>query len=131
MATSGSDVRKLVGCSLTDDELSVYISVADRLVERELPGKGLSEATMGDIALFLAGHFYVVGAEGGGVTGTSIGAASESYRSFMGDGFMSTRFGQMACALDTSGVLKSMSAAAGTEFIFKHVAPSYTTARGG
>jgi hypothetical protein len=72
---------------------------------------GLDTDVLAYIALYSAGHFYVLSVEGGGITYARVGMSEERYKSFGYEtyGFMTTRFGQMACAYDSSGTLIALS----------------------
>lgn len=91
----------------TDDVLNVYIGMATRTVAQLLADK-FSDEILSDIALQLAGHYWVLSRERGGMKFSKIGQSEESYQGVGNKtvvGFLSTRFGQAACALDTTGTL--------------------------
>jgi uridylate kinase len=111
MPVSQTDLRRLTGTTKTDDELSLFCEMGQFSVDEFLSTTDLTDIVKGKIALYLAGHFYVLSVEGGGITYSKSGQAEEKYKSFGYDtiGFAVTRFGQMACSLDTSNVLMDMS----------------------
>lgn len=110
MPVTGQQLRELTGSIREDSELSLFLQQAQLIVDEELP-IGASAARLNSIALYLAGHFYVLSIESGGITYARAGQSEERYKSFGYDsyGFMTTRFGQMACTLDTTGTLTAMS----------------------
>jgi hypothetical protein len=86
------------------------IPVAATLVTENLAGEGLSEATLRSIELYLAAHFTTLAWEKGPLAAVQIGEATERYHDIYKAGFSSTRFGQQALLLDTTGILSDMSA---------------------
>lgn len=71
----------------------------------------LSTAKKSLLELLIAAHFTVLAVEKGGLVRSVMGDAAETYREIHArqNGFYSTRFGQQAIALDSSGVLASVS----------------------
>lgn len=105
----------------TDDKLGVYAGMATNTVTQFLGGQ-LNDTILNDIALQLAGHFWILSRERGGIKFMKIGQSEESYQGVGNKtlvGFQTTRFGQMACALDTTGVLASASQPGATVLAFK------------
>jgi hypothetical protein len=86
--------------------------LATTLVDEQLMSLGASAATLKNIELLLAGHFVLVTVENGPLAKKSIDVASEGYHDVYKAGFLSTRFGQQAVALDMSGTLAEMSSRA-------------------
>lgn len=124
-----SKLRVLVQAkrSDTDDNLQIYIGMATNTVTQFLAGK-LADSVLNDIALQLAGHYWVLSRERGGVKFMKIGQAEESYQGVGNKtlvGFMTTRFGITACALDTTGALARASKPDSSTMDFK----SYSAAR--
>jgi len=98
-------------CAIPGD-LSGYLESAQVLVSEQLQGKGLTDATLDQITIYLAAHFAVIGLARGGLRSKKIGDAAESYRT-PGDkdvGFKATAFGQQALIFDTTGTLSSLGA---------------------
>lgn len=96
----------------TTSDTTPYITIADLIVTENLSASGLSAARLKEIERLLAAHFAVISLERGGISTEKVGESSESY--FRGSninmmGLRSTRFGQQAMVLDTSGVLSKMS----------------------
>lgn len=85
------------------------IAVATTLVDDNLLGKGLSTAALTNIELYLAGHFALLSTENGPLAKKAIESAQEGYHNVYKGGFLSTRFGQTACVMDTTGTLSEMS----------------------
>ena len=105
-----TDVRELM--LLPEMELSdiePHLQVAQLIVAEDLASSGLSTERKEKITLFLAAHFAVLALEVGGLTRKDVGESAESYRAVAtGDrGYMMTRYGQQAMALDTTGTLTS------------------------
>lgn len=109
--TTATELRKLVDAEVADDVLTQFCTAADTITATSLSGAGVPSDLLTLIALYLAGHFYVISVEMGGLTYARAGQAEERYKTFGYDshGFMATRFGQQACALDVSGTLLTMS----------------------
>lgn len=132
--TTVTELRKLVDAEVSDDVLSQFCTTADTIVSTTLADAGVPSDLLTIIALYLAGHFYVVTVELGGITYAKAGQSEERYKTFGYDsqGFMATRFGQQACALDVSGTLIAMSKKDKVKFDVesftgKQVYDSYTT----
>ena len=94
----------------TDKSYTVHIDTATLLVDEELVGSGLSEARLKQIETYLAAHFATLAIERGGIVRTTAGESAESYQTIKSSlqGFNSTRFGQQAIALDSTGVLVAL-----------------------
>lgn len=101
-----TDVRAYVDVPSAVDT-SVYINAAVAVVTDKLTGKGLSESILTQIEIFLAAHFATLAVERGGLKKETAGDSSQSYQTISEKfkGFTSTRFGQQAITLDTSGTL--------------------------
>lgn len=105
-----ADVRALV--EIDDDVLTLpFITSASAVMSEYLSDTEMSETMLTQIEIFLAAHFAVLAAEKGGLRQESVGGIIESYQAgaTLFQGFSSTRFGQTAMALDTSGALTRMS----------------------
>lgn len=109
MAVSEDDVRLLFKTSnllsnYNTQDIEVFINDAELLVSEDLSGKGLTSDRLDLITKFLAAHFIVVSAESGGLRRSRVGDADDSYVVPEAKaGLSSTRFGQQAINLDTSG----------------------------
>lgn len=102
-------VLQLTGEASTVD-CTMQIDVADTIVQENLVPLALfSAATLANIELYLAAHLLLVSLENGPLVKKEVNTAVEMYRGEVyGPGFLSTRFGQTACMLDTSGTLSAM-----------------------
>ena len=101
-----AEVKEIID---TNRDTTPFIDVADLLITESLSGKGLSNARLTKIELYLAAHFATVTEERGGLTRSGVGDAVEAYNVEPGKGLLSTRYGQQAIALDSSGTLTSLS----------------------
>lgn len=88
-------------------DLVPFIDVANRYVTRVL-GSELTEAVLTDIELYMSAHLVALSSEGGAVTQERVGSSMIQFAtSAFGKNLESTRYGQMAVILDTSGTLVS------------------------
>jgi hypothetical protein len=130
--TTSIVVQGILGESASVD-VSFAVSVATLLVTENLVGIGLSDATLANIEGYLAAHFQLLTLENGPLAKKTISDASESYHNVYKSGFASTRFGQAAIMLDTSGTLSQMAALAEKpmkQALFTVVGSSGTTTNG-
>lgn len=88
------------------------IVVATTLVNDLLLGQNFNAAKLKSIELYLACHFSLLSAEKGPLAAVDVGDATERYHNVYSAGLNSTRFGQQAIVLDTSGKLAAVSAKA-------------------
>ncbi len=87
------------------------IDTANVFVNTHLvPAAGHSELILEKIELYLASHFVALTVDQGGLTRSKLGDADESFANVYEAGLKSTRFGQQALALDTSGILNRVAA---------------------
>lgn len=100
-------VKVIMPTKLADDEVMAhFIDTANLYVDTHLvPDAGHTEKILGKIELYLAAHFVALTEEQGGITRSKLGDADESFANVFEAGFKSTRFGQQALALDSSGIL--------------------------
>ena len=100
-------VKEVVPTELSDETVtSNMIDTANVFVNTHLvPAAGHSSLILEKIELYLAAHFVALTEEQGGITRSKLGDADESFANVYEAGFKSTRFGQQALALDTSGIL--------------------------
>ncbi len=86
-----------------------FIETATLIVDEQLVSKGLSDARLKQIELYLAAHFVTLMEEKGSLVREDVGEARQSmWGVSLGTGLTMTRFGQQAIALDTSGTLSNM-----------------------
>ena len=116
MAVTGEDLEKIIPTSNADG----FLASANAFVNAKLLDKGLPSDLLDQVTLYLAAHLACLTEEGGGLKVDKLGDAQQSYR-VPGDkdtGFASTRFGQTAMIMDTSGTLAGMSANKGLKALF-------------
>lgn len=108
---SADEVKEVVSTSLSDDVvLATAVDTAHLYVEEHLLTAGHSASILKKIEQFLAAHVLCLIEERGGLKGAKLGDSSEFLSDVYSDGFRSTRFGQLAIALDTSGTLVRLGA---------------------
>lgn len=109
-----AEVRSLLEPYADAVDMTLSIGQATMLVDEELVGKGLSEDRLKYIELNLAAHFATLIVERGGFTYQKSLSAEEGYnRPKDYSKLSSTRFGQAALSLDTSGALSALDSPAG------------------
>lgn len=121
--TTMSRVRSILDTALTDDQLSAFIDVANRMVTAYLTGTDQTAETLEDVETFLAAHFVTLReriARSEGADGIRF-----DYQGETGMGLDSSHYGQTAKLLDTSGVLKERDGK--TRITWKHRAGSERT----
>lgn len=108
------EVRALLAPYADDVSCTIFIRQATMLVDEELVGKGLSDERLWAVELNLAAHFLTLTVERGGFRAAEIGEAREEYTNSVNqEKFSSTRFGQAAVSLDTSGTLNAIDSPGG------------------
>lgn len=111
MTVSATKVLELVTSSISAAVVtSNMLPTAENIVTVHLTGKGHSDTTLDDITLYLAAHFVALVEEGGAVTMRGLGEARDGFADVFSAGLGSTRFGQTALALDTTGTLTRLTA---------------------
>lgn len=100
------EVNRIYSVANANDHLP-FIETANLIVTEELADQGLSAARLKQVELYLAAHYAVITLERGGLKSQKINEAEEDYKVIAdkNQGIASTRFGQQAIALDTSGKL--------------------------
>lgn len=119
MTVSPIDVQKVTDVNSSVD-IEVQCKTAQTMVTQLLSGKGLDASVSDAVGLYLAAHLVSLTVEKGGLRRDRLGDADQSYK-VPGDkdtGLASTRFGQMALMLDTSGTLAALSANKGLKALF-------------
>ena len=105
-------VKEIVSTSLSDDVVEAHcVDTANLYVDTHLLSAGHSNATLEKIELFLAAHILSLMEERGSLKGGKFGDASEFLADVYSEGFRSTRFGQLAISLDSSGTLAALGSA--------------------
>lgn len=105
------ELRRVLKAQDTDD-LSVFLRSANVLVTDLLGTSSLSGDVLALIELYMAAHLYTVTEERGALAAETVGDAVERYHNVYKAGFSSTRFGQQAMVLDSTGTLARESAKA-------------------
>lgn len=103
-----SEVKEII---VTTTDTSPFITTATLIVDEELLGQGYSAARLKQIELYLAAHYTALTVERGGISKQEVGDGSESYQKISSrfNGLSTTRFGQQAIMLDSSGILGGLS----------------------
>ena len=97
-----------------DADVSLYIEQATLMVDEDLAGFSLSDERLRLIELNLAAHFATLAIERGGFTYQKSMSAEEGYANDRKQiKLTSTRFGQSAIVLDTSGTLANLNSPLG------------------
>lgn len=109
--TVTDELIKLLKCP-AGSEVQIFIASANVAVDSLLGSTTLSEPTLKLIETFLAAHFYTLANERGALAAETVGDSTERYHNTYSKGFGSTRYGQQAMVLDTTGTLSSESAKA-------------------
>jgi len=102
-----ADVKGIIDVPASRDTSSI-IDVANRYVDKYLLPEGLTEVELKDIELYLSAHFVALTVEHGGLVSEDVGDSSQSYANVYKSGIRSTRYGQMAISLDSTGKLASV-----------------------
>ena len=89
----------------TERDVAPFIETASLIVDEDVSGNGPSVARLRQIELYLAAHFVAITEERGGLISSATGAGKETYANNFKEGLRSTRYGQQAMSLDTSGSL--------------------------
>lgn len=109
--TTSEEVKEVIATSLADAVvLSNFIATANVYVDAHLSAAGLSEAILTKIEMYLAAHLIAFGPEElGGLISDKAGDATSKFANVYSAGLGSTRYGQTAMMLDTSGTLQRLS----------------------
>jgi hypothetical protein len=114
MAVTLDQVRAYVDLApvsvLPDSTIQLFLDQAQLIIDEDLSSATFSSARVDAILLNLAAHFAVLSQEKGGFTQNQIGESMERYRNLSDKryGIGSTRFGEAAIALDSSGTLAAL-----------------------
>lgn len=119
MRTTIADVRAILDATtLTDPVITAFITSANIFVTNSLGTSTLDAATLADIERWVAAHFITSTLERQ-TSKESAGSASVTYAgNFDGMGLLLTSYGQMACALDTTGTLTELAKQKQRAFIY-------------
>lgn len=104
-------VKEIITTSLADEVVaSNMIVTAANLVDTHLLNAGHSANTLEQIEMYLAAHLVALTEEKGGLVRSQFGDAEEWFSDQYNTGLRMTRFGQIALAIDSSGILANISA---------------------
>ena len=112
-----AQLRQVVTVEATD--AAHFIDTAHLIVDEQLVNKGMSDARLQKIELYLAAHFVTITerqVKSEGLSGVTI-----TYTGQTGQDYASSLHGQTAMNLDTSGTLRESAKRASTEADFKVV----------
>jgi hypothetical protein len=104
--TNPSDVKAIINTSLTESQVTPYISDANAMVNSVLADEGLSDSLLTTIEKWLAAHFIAI-TKSRQPQYKKIGDGAESYPK-LGMNMQTTTYGQTAIAFDTSGKLANI-----------------------
>ena len=102
---SDSEVKQIIG---TNRDTTPFIQTATLIVDEELVSRGLSDERLRQVELYLAAHYVAIAEEKGALVEAETGDARERYGGEFEMGLKSTRYGQQAISLDSSGRLAEL-----------------------
>lgn len=105
------EVKEIIDTTLTDEDISPFISAANALVNATLLGESYSGALLKVIELWLSAHFVAI--RDPQIAKEKLGEAEATYEGKTGTGLMHTRYGQQAILLDVNGVLAAIATSKG------------------
>ena len=108
-----SQVKELITTNIDEGIIvTSMIDTANLYVDTHLIDSGHSEEVLAKIELYLAAHFVAISEERGALRSSKMGDATDEWdTASVGTGFNSTRFGQTALTLDTTGILANVGSA--------------------
>lgn len=105
MRTTVDDVKNILDdTQLTDIQIEGFVNSANVFVTATLGTKGLTEALLTDIEMWISAHMISVTRERI-YKEAGAGGAYVKYAGEWGEGLLGSTYGQMAVNLDTSGTL--------------------------
>lgn len=109
MTISLSTLRSMVPIPAQSEEqdLQPYADMAALVRLEDLAASGMTSARLDQIEICLAAHFAIIGLEYGGLAAQKVGTGADTYKPIDSKsvGYSSTRWGQQALTLDSSGIL--------------------------
>lgn len=102
-----AEVLKIISTSLDTERIDRLIETANLIVNEYLQGEGPSDTLLEEIELYLTAH--LVASDDKRTSQESADGLSFRYEGETGMGLESTRYGQHALLLDTTGKLKQIS----------------------
>ena len=100
-------VQEIIDTELSESRVKIFIAGASKMVDNTLVGKGLDEDTLIEIERWLAAHNIAATFERQAIH-EKAGPAEQRFPDIFGQGLLSTTWGQMAVALDTTGTLQDI-----------------------
>lgn len=115
---TAADVQEILDTTLEASVINAFINTAHTFIEANLGSANLGEAMLTEIEKWLAAHFLSI--RDRRVKSENIaGEYSVTYEvGNLGEGLMSTTYGQTAVALDTSGTLDNLNLKRATFKVF-------------
>jgi len=108
---TGDEVRELITTAISADVIEAnYLVTANLVVTEDLGNSNLSAARLKEIEKYLAAHFVALAEERGSLLEEEIDDVLERTADVYAPGYASTRYGQQALVLDSSGKLAGASA---------------------
>ena len=108
MRTTAAEVKEIMDdVTLTDIIVDAYIKTANLFVTNHLGDSDLDAGTLEDIERWVAAHAIAMARERQAKK-EEAGSAKVEYGIVFGSGLMATSYGQMAVALDSTGVLQAL-----------------------
>jgi hypothetical protein len=101
---TATEVKEIINTSLTDAQVTPYITSANVYVNARLVNTTLAEDTLKEIERWMTAHMIAVTRERMAES-EEAGGAKIVYVGEFGEGLKSTSYGQMCISLDTSGLL--------------------------
>lgn len=111
MSVEVDDVKLVIGTEtqMSDEDITSFITLATTLVSETVTETTLSANRLDLITRYLAAHLIAVSDDELRAASKKIGNTQYNFNELLGMGLKSTRYGQMALLLDTSGSLSSIS----------------------
>ena len=106
-----AEVKEIMDASLSDDDITAHITIANNLVTVTLGSSGLSALSLKDIERYMAAHLLSIGRDklvGGTKAEWLASEAKVDFSNDLGKFLDSTLYGQMAKTLDTTGTLSTL-----------------------
>jgi len=100
-------VQEIIDTQLPESRVEIFIAGASKMVDNVLVGKGLDDDTLIEIERWLSAHNIAATFERQAIH-EKAGPAEQRFADIFGQGLLSTTWGQMAVALDTSETLQDI-----------------------
>lgn len=106
-----AEVKKIISTTLTDEEVTPFLSSANVLITDVLTDEGYGDATLKEIEKWLAAHFVAI--RDPQVAKEKIGDVDAAYQGKTGLGLNHTSYGQQVMILDHHGKLAEIAQSKG------------------